>query len=304
MKRGKKILSNYARVKDIIDFLVDYNQSIFLLTPQYQSTLIDTTLWEFYDEYHADVDRILLKKFSNYVIPGVDRPAEITGTLEEKYAILRSQLTDCEGAFFTGCASSINRLWEAEKLKFSPIENYDSYTENKIVKTGSATDKVTETGKEINQNKFDGQNIKQNVRSGSVKNANSGTVSDVTDNSSTSYNTNQIDTVTKNITDGTATTTEYNNLTDVETETPGVTTTDTKSFQDRDTTRTTEYNQVTDTFTEHKHGNIGVSTSTSILHEFADFYTVYHFWERFWQMWILINASPIFETDKSYYVNY
>lgn len=162
---------------------------------------------------------------------------------------------------------------------------------------------MTEAGKEINQNKLDGQNIKQNVRSGSIKNANSGTVSDVTDNSSTSYNTNQIDTVTKNITDGTATTTEYNNLTDLETETPGVTTTDTKSFQDRDTTRTTEYNQVTDTLTEHKHGNIGVSTSTSIFREFADFYTVYHFWEQFWQMWIMINASPIFETDKSYYIN-
>lgn len=296
-------MSNYARVQDIIEFLVDYNQSMFSVTPMYQSKLIDSTLWDFYTEYHSDVDRILLKKFSNFVIPGVDKPSETTGTQEEKYAILRSQLTDCEGAFFTGCANSINRLWEAETLKFSPIENYDSYTENRIVKTGSETDKVTEAGKEINQNKLDGQNIKQNVRSGSVKNANSGTVSDVTDNSSTSYNTNQIDTVTKNITDGTATTTEYNDITDVETETPGVTTTDTKSFQDRDTTRTTEYNQVTDTFTEHKHGNIGVSTSTSILHEFADFYTVYHFWERFWQMWILINASPIFETDKSYYVN-
>lgn len=296
-------MSNYARVKDIIEFLFDYNQSMFSVTPMYQSTLIDTELWDFYTEYHADVDRILLKKFSNFVIPGVDKPSETTGTNEEKYAILRSQLTDCEGAFFTVCSNSINRLWEAEKIKFSPIENYDSYTENTIVKTGSEIDKVTEAGKEINQNKFDGQNIKQNVRSGSVKNANSGTVSDVTDNSSTSYNTNQIDTVTKNITDGTATTTEYNDLMDVETETPGVTTTDTKSFQDRDTTRTTEYNQVTDTFTEHKHGNIGVSTSTSIFREFADFYTVYHFWERFWQMWIMINASPIFETDKSYYLN-
>lgn len=296
-------MSNYARVKDIIEFLFDYNQSMFSVTPMYQSKLIDAKLWDFYTEYHSDVDRILLKKFSNFVIPGVDKPSETTGTQEEKYAILRSQLTDCEGAFFTGCANSINRLWEAESLKFSPIENYDSYTENKIVKTGSEIDKVTEAGKEINQNKLDGQNIKQNVRSGSVKNANSGTVSDVTDNSSTSYNTNQIDTVTKNITDGTATTTEYNNITDVETETPGVTTTDTKSFQDRDTTRTTEYNQVTDTFTEHKHGNIGVSTSTSIFREFADFYTVYHFWERFWQMWIMINASSIFETDKSYYIN-
>lgn len=82
-----------------------------------------------------------------------------------------------------------------------------------------------------------------------------------------------------------------------------MTTTDTKSFQDRDTIRTTEYNQVTDTFTEHKHGNIGVSTSTSIFREFADFYTAYHFWEQFWKMWIMINASPIFETDKSYYIN-
>ena len=265
-------MSNYARVKDIIEFLFDYNQSMFSVTPMYQSTLIDTELWDFYTEYHADVDRILLKKYSNFVIPGVDKPSETTGAQEEKYAILRSQLTDCEGAFFTGCANSINRLWEAETLKFSPIENYDSYTENKIIKTGSETDKVTEAGKEINQNKLDGQNIKQNVRSGSVKNENSGTVSDVTDNSSTSYNTNQIDTVTKNITDGTATTTEYNDLTDVETETPGVTTTDTKSFQDRDTTRTTEYNQVTDTFTEHKHGNIGVSTSTSILAEYTNYF--------------------------------
>lgn len=301
MERGKKIMGNYARVGEIVDFLqTQVGDNVIFYT---QSDLIDAKLWEFYNANSNAVDNILKKKFRNFVIENIDRISETSGDTLDKYKVLRSQLEDANKAFFANCTSSINRLWEAESVKFSPIENYDSYTENKIIKTGSEINKVTESGKEINQNKFDGENVKQNVRSGSVKDTNSGTVSDVTDNSSTSYNTNQIDTVTKNITDGTATTTEYNALTDVETETPGVTTTDTKSFQDRDTTRATEYNQVTDTFTEHKHGNIGVSTSTSIFREFADVYTVYRFWERFWQMWIMINASPIFETDKIYYVN-
>lgn len=294
-------MSNYARVGEIVDFLQNQvGDNVIFYT---QSDLIDAKLWEFYNANSSAVDKILKKKFRDFVIENIDRISETSGDTLDKYKVLRNQLEDANKAFFANCASSINRLWNAETLEFSPIENYDSYTENSVTKTGSEIDKVTESGKEINQNKFDGENVKQNVRSGSVKDTNSGTVSDVTDNSSTSYNTNQVDTVTKNITDGTATTTEYNSLTDVETETPGVTTTDTKSFQDRDTTRTTEYNQVTDTFKEHKHGNIGVSTSTSILKEYSDFYTVYHFWERFWQMWIMINASPIFETDKSYYVN-
>ena len=294
-------MGNYARVSEIVDFLQnEVGDNVIFLT---QSDLIVPGLWEFYNANSNAVDKILERKFKNFVIENIDRISETPGDKLEKYRVLRSQLDDANKVFFANCANSINRLWEVESLKFSPIENYDSYTENKVVKTGSELEKVTESGKEINQNKFDGQNVKQNVRTGTVKNTNSGTITDTTDNASTSYNTNQIDTVTKNVTDGTATTTEYNNLTDVETDTPGVTTTGTKSFDGRDTSSETTYNQVTDTFTEHKHGNIGVSTSTSILAEYTNYFELYHFWERFWAMWITINASPIFETDKSYYIN-
>ena len=294
-------MGNYARVSEIVDFLQnEVGDNVIFYT---QSDLIDPGLWEFYNANSNVVDKILKRKYKNFVIEDIDRISETPGDKLEKYRVLRSQLDDANKVFFANCANSINRLWEVESLKFSPIENYDSYTENKVVKTGSELEKVTESGKEINQNKFDGQNVKQNVRTGTVKNTNSGTITDTTDNASTSYNTNQIDTVTKNVTDGTATTTEYDKLTDIETDTPRVTTTGTKSFEGRDTSSETTYNQVTDTFTEHKHGNIGVSTSTSILAEYTNYFELYHFWERFWSMWITINASPIFETDKSYYIN-
>ena len=36
--------------------------------------------------------------------------------------------------------------------------------------------------------------------------------------------------------------------------------------------------------------------------EYVSFYDSYSFWVKFWEMYIKLFASPIFETDRSYYV--
>lgn len=62
------------------------------------------------------------------------------------------------------------------------------------------------------------------------------------------------------------------------------------------------YNAVTDAEENHIHGNIGITTATAMMTEFVSFYESYNFWVKFWEMYIKMFASPIFETDRTYYI--
>lgn len=82
-------------------------------------------------------------------------------------------------------------------------------------------------------------------------------------------------------------TTTYNDLKNVTTESV------TKDSEER----TKTYNAVTDTFEETKSGNIGVTTSVSMLSEFQSFYSNYSFFERLIGDFIQFICRADFETE-------
>lgn len=107
------------------------------------------------------------------------------------------------------------------------------------------------------------------------------------------------DTLTKSYT-GEADTTEqsFNNRKDEKTTTYN----DLKTIVSENVTKDTEertktYNKVTDTFEEMKSGNIGVTTSTTMLSEYLDFYGNYSFFERLISDFIQFICRVDFETE-------
>ena len=82
-------------------------------------------------------------------------------------------------------------------------------------------------------------------------------------------------------------TTTYNNLKNVTTENV------TKDTEER----TKTYNAVTDTFEETKTGNIGVTTSVSMLSEFQSFYSNYSFFEQLISDFVQFICRADFETE-------
>lgn len=107
------------------------------------------------------------------------------------------------------------------------------------------------------------------------------------------------DTVTKSYT-GNADTTEqsFDNRKDEKTTTYN----DLKNVTTENVTKDTEehtktYNAVTDTFEETQCGNIGVTTSTTMLSEFVNFYSNYSFFERLIGDFVQFICRADFETE-------
>lgn len=277
---------NVATVKQLIDVLGN---------EQVVNPVGTADFWNVYNDNHVAIDSMLKTMYGNYVLPDISSPFET-----DKYIIVDERIKISE-QFITVCEKPLERLWELESVTFNPVENYDRYEKLSHVKTGS--EEVSGGNKADNTDiKADtGTDIETVTQNGDVTNTNSGGIESKEDTSDTSYNTNLVNTVSTNTTDTTKIVTAYNKLETKTNNEKGTTTTYThKVDETRNESRV--YNAVTDAEENHIHGNIGVTTATAMMAEYVSFYDSYNFWVKFWEMYIKMFASPIFETDRSYYI--
>lgn len=277
---------NVATVKQLVDVLGG---------EQVVSPVGTADFWNVYSNNHVAIDGMLKTMYGNYVLPDISSPFET-----DKYIIVDERIKISE-QFVTVCEKPLERLWELESVTFNPVENYDRYEKLSHVKTGS--EEVSGGNKADNTDiKADtGTDIETVTQSGDVTSTNSGGIESKEDNIDTSYNTNLVNTVSSNTTDTTKTVTAYNKLETKTNNEKGTTTTYTHKV-DETRNESKVYNAVTDAEDNHIHGNIGVTTATAMMTEYVSFYDSYNFWVKFWELYIKMFASPIFETDRSYYI--
>lgn len=129
-----------------------------------------------YNEHSASIDRIAIKKFGSFVFDSDE-------TVYSEY--FPDYLLDCF-AFYYQRKLTYDKLWEIETITFNPINNYDSHTMSKTVRTGSE--------KDVNNKEFG--KTTENVQSGSVIDSlvKSGSETVATKNNQTEKNTRELDT--------------------------------------------------------------------------------------------------------------
>lgn len=278
--------NNVATVKQLVDVLGN---------EQVVSPVGTADFWSVYNNNHVAIDGLLKTMYGNYVLPDISSPLET-----DKYIILDEQIKISE-QFVAVCEKPLERLWELESVAFNPVENYDRYEKLSHVKTGSEEVSGSNKADNIDSKADTGTDIETVTQNGEVTNTNSGGITSEEKTSDTSYNTNLINTVANNTTDTTKTVTAYNQL-ETKTNTEKGTTTKYTHKADETHNETRIYNAVTDAEENHIHGNIGITTATAMMTEFVSFYESYNFWAKFWEMYIKMFASPIFETDRTYYI--
>lgn len=252
-----------------------YNKSIsdtIKLLPE--SALLNNEWCNFYKTNYKSIDSLAYKMYGTYVLEDIENPLKTQDTTK-----LLDELTLNATMFLESTKTYLNRLWEIESLNFSPIENYDRYEEIKDIRTGNEVTTLIKTG-----------NSKElNTTNGNVSNAVKNNQKEINKSEPTSYNTNLIDTVTKEYSgDSDTSTTTYNNLTNEKEIT----------YNNVKDDNTHCYNDVTDKHNAHIHGNIGVTTSTAMMSEYINFYTTYNFWLEFWNMYINFNCRGDFYTES------
>lgn len=277
---------NVATVRQLVDALGG---------EQVVNPVGDADFWHVYNNNHVAIDAILKTMYGNYVLPDISSPLET-----DKYIIVDEQIKISK-QFVIACEEPLRRLWMLESVNFNPVENYDRYENLSHVKTGSEEVTGGNTADNSDTKADTGTDIETTTQNGDVTNTNSGGIVSEENTSDTSYNTNLINTVTSETTDTTKTVTAYNKLETKTSTEKGTTTTYTHNV-DETRNETKVYNEVTDVEDNRIHGNIGVTTATAMMTEYVSFYDSYNFWVKFWEMYIKMFASPIFETDRSYYI--
>lgn len=277
---------NVATVKQLVDVLGG---------AQVVSPVGTADFWNVYTKNHVAIDTMLKTMYGNYVLPDISSPFET-----EKYIIVDEQIKLSE-QFIITCEEPLKRLWMLESVEFSPIENYDRYENLAHVKTGSEEVTSTDIADNSDTKADTGTDLNTTIQNGEVDNTNSGGISSEENTSDTSYNTNLVNTVTNETTDTTKTVTEYKQL-QTQTSIEKGTTTTLSHKVDETHNESRVYHDVTDAEDNHIHGNIGVTTAVAMMTEYVSFYDSYNFWVKFWEMYIKMFASPIFETDRSYYI--
>lgn len=285
---------NVATVADIIKAFGKSTQANSVIT-----VLADKPYWDVYDKNHKAIDALLRNKYSCFVIPEVSSPQEVGYPANPD--IVFDELTNISNEMLVALTSSLDRLWELESVKFNPIENYDRYEDLESTRTGTENETTTQNGTETNVNTPQGSDTTKTKMSGTVKETNGGTRINSQDTSNTSYNTNEVVNVKDTTADNTTHQTDYNDATTEVTYTAGVVNTNVRTLDAIVTEGVKEYGNVKDVSVNHIHGNIGVTTATAMMTEYLSFYDTYNFWDKFWDMYITLFASPIFETAREYY---
>ena len=285
---------NVATVGDIVKSLGKSTQANSVIT-----VLADKPYWDVYDRNHKAIDALLRNKYSCFVIPEVSSPREVG--YPSNPDIVFDELTAISNEMLIALTASLDRLWELESVKFNPVENYDRYEDLETTRTGTENETTTQNGTEKNVNTPEGVDITKTKLTGTVKETNGGTRVNSQDTSNTSYNTNEVVNVKDTTADNTTHQTDYNDATTEVTYTAGVVNTNVRTLDDIVTKGVKEYENVKDKSVNHIHGNIGVTTATAMMSEYVSFYDTYNFWAKFWDMYITLFASPIFETAREYY---
>lgn len=260
-----------ATMKKIKDYIAKNNLSISLIN----KSILGATGWEqMYKDNATIIDNICYRLYGQNVLEDTVDP-----TLTNDTVTLTSELLFNSNLFINSCKSSLNRLWELESVNFSPIENYDRYEDVSTVRSGNETTELDKAGTEK----------ETSTTNGAVENAIKNNQTETIKNEPTSYTTNLIDTSTTEYSGNADTsTTTYNALTD----------TKETAYTDRKDTTTHVYNDITDKHNAHIHGNIGVTTATSMMTEYVDFYSTYTFWVKFWEIYVKINCRADFCTES------
>lgn len=259
-----------ATMKKIKEYIIKNNLSISLI----DKSVLGNTGWEqMYKDNATIIDNIGYRLYTQNVLEDTFDP-----TITNDTAQLTSELLFNSNLFVKSCKSSLDRLWKLESVEFSPIENYDRYEDISTVRSGNETSELDKAGTEK----------ETSTTNGSVENAIKNNQIETVKNEPTSYTTNLIDASTTEYSGNADTnTTTYNALTDVK-ET---------SYTDRKDTTTHVYNDITDKHDAHIHGNIGVTTATAMMKEYADFYSTYKFWEEFWKLYGTVNFRADYNTE-------
>lgn len=265
----------------------------------YLRTLPESIIPEWYKQYalsgieFREIDYYAVLKFSDFVLDNFVWDDDIY-TIQQD---LETHLRKLSLLFYYQKKLTYDKLWEIESITFNPIHNYDSNIRRTNTRTGSESETATEAGTNKNTRTEMGSTTDTNKRSGSEKDTNTNTNTNTETHSVTSYNTNEID-KNENVQNNELTATHtYNDVLDERT----------TSYNDRQTLDSEEngnernatktYNSVTDTFEETHSGNIGVTTSTAMLSEFADFYGNYSFFEHLISDFVQFICRADFETE-------
>lgn len=262
-------------------------------------TLSESDTPEWYKQYglsgteFREIDYYVVLKFRDFVLDNFVWDDDIY-TIQQD---LENHLRKLSLLFYYQKKLTYDKLWEIESITFNPIHNYDSNIRRTNTRTGSESETATEAGTNKNTRTEMGSTTDKNKRSGSEKDTNTNTNTNTETHSVTSYNTNEID-KNENVQNNELTATHtYNDVLDERT----------TSYNDRQTLDSEEngnernatktYNSVTDTFEETHSGNIGVTTSTAMLSEFADFYGNYSFFEHLISDFVQFICRADFETE-------
>lgn len=286
-----------STVAQLVNLLQNEDQTQFkrVIPKEQQDQIIAKGIWDVYNSTPY-IDEILKRKYYNYVVPHLDCPLEVGSEFDptESATLLIEEIKPINFAFQVEFAETLNRIYDALKEEFNPIENYDRYETFKRIKSGNENEMISEAGTETDTETPGGSESAIKKITGEIDSENSGGIETATKNISTSYNTNQIDAVDTKNTDTTKNKTIYNNYTENTTRTAGINITHEKTFADRTTSRELTYNNVTNAEENHIHGNIGVTTSVAMLKEFTLFFTKNNFWDIFWMLWAQTACSPFF----------
>lgn len=154
----------------------------------YLRTLAETDMPEWYKHYglsgleFREIDYFAVLKFSDFVLDRFVWDDDIY-TIQQD---LETHLRKLSLLFYRQRKLTYDKLWEIESITFNPINNYDSHTKSKTIRTGSEND--------VNNKEY-GKMI-ENIQSGSVTDSlvKTGSETVATKNNQKEINTKELDT--------------------------------------------------------------------------------------------------------------
>lgn len=189
-------------------------------------------------------------------------------------------LADTLSNFLRERRDQIQRIYEDYFINFSPIENTSVFNKETTTYSGNEKTTTTNTGSKTNTRSETGKENNTNIKSGSLTDNLdiSGTERDTDTHSVSADNSNSLltdtqDVNTKQFDSRRDNRTEtYNNVTDSNTRTfENRQTQDVESFNNYKSEQSKDFTNRKNEFEREQHGNIGVTTSVSMLNEDINF---------------------------------
>lgn len=222
-----------------------------------------------------DIYLTLLRKYKSWtlqVYSTIDYPRYLFDQCEDLMVTISNFLNERN--------KQIQRIYEDYYINFSPIENTSVFNKETTKYSGNEKTTTTNTGSKTNTRTETGQENNTNIKSGSLTDNLdiSGTERDTNQHSVSADNSNSLlmdtqDVDTKQFDSRRDNRTEtYNNVTDSNTRTfENRQTQDVESFNNYKSEQNKDFTNRKNEFEREQHGNIGVTTSVSMLNEDINF---------------------------------